>query len=219
MKSIVQEMVELLKKVDDVEQAATMLVERAYDKGYEIGKGMGLLKRSIETDQQKRDRVVKRAKEFVEGVIYDLYDGDRYDYYNVLRLSGPMSIKFHVNDKKKVVTALLFHKHLNGTPPRYKGFAKCAPNDCFNEYIGKAIALHRALGLGVPQEYLDVPNPTEIRVGDVVSLVNSLGLPYVRSIREFDDDGTVRYVCGGYDHIQQVETGKIIDDSESEPNV
>src|SRR5690606_31968390 len=49
-----------------------------------------------------------------------------------------------------------------------KGIAKCAPGDCFNVHIGKAIALRRALGLKVPSDYLNAPQPTEVRVGDVV---------------------------------------------------
>ena len=202
MKSIVQEMVEQLKKVKDVEQAATMLVEKAYDKGFDNGVSHAKLGLVAETDQQKRDRIVKQAKEFVEEVETQ-YSGLRFKYV--------------INREKRTVVALVYGK-VTGNLIK-KGIAKCAPDDCFNAYIGKFIAVKRVLTEEVPQEYLDVPNPTEIRVGNVVSLVNSLGLPYVRSIREFDDDGTVRYVCGGYDHIQQVETGKIIDDSESEPNV
>ena len=51
-----------------------------------------------------------------------------------------------------------------------RGIAKAAPDDCFNVHIGKAIALHRALGLEVPDEYLNAPQPTEVRVGDAVRL-------------------------------------------------
>ena len=215
MKSLMQEMVELLKMVESAEVAAERLIERAYDKGFDNGVSHAKLGLVAETDQQKRDRIVKQAKEFVEEVTNEIYEGRNWTNYVD---NGHMRTEFIVNKDKRTVVALLFYKYYSDGV-RYKGIAKCAHNDCFNEHIGKAIALHRALGLDVPQEYLDVPNPTEVRVGNVVGLVDSLGLPYVRSIREFDDDGTVRYVCGGYDHIQQVETGKIIDDSESEPNV
>ncbi|MBJ6364178.1 hypothetical protein ACFOQM_23440 [Paenibacillus sp. GCM10012307] len=50
-----------------------------------------------------------------------------------------------------------------------KGIAKAAPGDVFNEHIGKAIALHRALGLPVPSEYLNAPEPEGFRVDDVVT--------------------------------------------------
>ncbi len=52
---------------------------------------------------------------------------------------------------------------------RDRGIAKATPDDCFNIHIGKAIALRRALGLAVPDEYLNAPQPTEVRVGDFVS--------------------------------------------------
>src|SRR5699024_11680223 len=49
-----------------------------------------------------------------------------------------------------------------------RGIAKCDPSDCFNVHIGKAIALRRALEVEVPDEYLNTPQPTEVRVGDIV---------------------------------------------------
>lgn len=73
---------------------------------------------------------------------------------------------FVVNGEKKTVVALIIEIE-NGRPCR-KGIAKCAPNDVFNASIGRAIALRRALGLEVPVEYLTVPSPTEVRVGDIV---------------------------------------------------
>ncbi|MCA0117385.1 hypothetical protein LCD32_00040, partial [Bacillus sp. RSS_NA_20] len=62
---------------------------------------------------------------------------------------------------------------------RERGISKCAPNDCFNAHIGKAIALRRALGLEVPSEYLNVPQPTDVRVGDVVNYRNAYVLEVV----------------------------------------
>jgi hypothetical protein len=64
------------------------------------------------------------------------------------------------------VVALL--KFLNGSKVLSRGIAKCHPDDCFNAHIGRAIALRRALGLEVPDEYLNAPQPTEVRAGDVV---------------------------------------------------
>ena len=49
-----------------------------------------------------------------------------------------------------------------------RGIAKCSPDDCFNVHIGKAIALRRALGEDVPHEYINAPQPTEVRVGDII---------------------------------------------------
>ncbi|MFP3830651.1 hypothetical protein, partial [Pseudomonas sp. SIMBA_021] len=67
---------------------------------------------------------------------------------------------------ERKVTALV--RRLNDKTPRHVGRAKAAPDDCFNVHIGKAIALRRALGLAVPDEYLNAPQPTEVRVGDIV---------------------------------------------------
>lgn len=74
-------------------------------------------------------------------------------------------VKFVVNRAKRTVVAVIHCKYDDHTT---RGIAKCAPDDVFNSHIGRAIALHRALGLPVPDAYLHVPQPTEPRVGDVV---------------------------------------------------
>ncbi|MDR9852930.1 hypothetical protein RJP21_04855 [Paenibacillus sp. VCA1] len=84
-------------------------------------------------------------------------------------------VEFHVNRDKRTVVALV-HK-LNGFSnvpyprkaggPHAKGIAKCAPGDVFHADLGKAIALRKALGLTIPTEYTDAPQPDEPRVGMV----------------------------------------------------
>lgn len=76
------------------------------------------------------------------------------------------TVDFVVNSEKRTVVALV--KGRNTLELFEKGIAKCAPNDVFNAHIGKAIALRRALGLDVPAEYLNAPQPEKARVGDVV---------------------------------------------------
>src|SRR5690606_7062031 len=115
------------------------------------------------------------------------------------------SAEFIVNEDKRTIVALLRGKH--SSKVRAKGTAKCAPGDCFNVHIGKAIALRRALGLEVPTEYLNAPQPTEVRVGDVVDYEG-----YRVTVRPADrlyryDEGFC--AIGSY----VAETGKIIDDS------
>lgn len=80
---------------------------------------------------------------------------------------GHVDIRFEVNREKKTVVALAGLRYCGGHVVA-RGIAKCAPNDCFNVYIGMAIALRRALGLDIPSEYVNAPQPTEVRVGDVV---------------------------------------------------
>lgn len=107
--------------------------------------------------QRRRDEIVEQAKRDVEYWEYEMPMRYRYNYVN-----------FVVNKEKRTVVALL--KVLAGSKTAKRGIAKCAPNDCFNSHIGKAIALRRALGLPVPDEYLNAPQPTEVRVGDVVEM-------------------------------------------------
>jgi hypothetical protein len=81
------------------------------------------------------------------------------------------SVKFGVNREKRTVVAII-RCTCDGKVTR--GIAKCAPDDVFNAHIGRAIALHRALGLPVPDAYYHVPQPTEPRVGDVIHFTASL---------------------------------------------
>ena len=57
------------------------------------------------------------------------------------------SVEFIVNRKNRKVTALIRDEdgHVYA-----KGIAKCSPDDCFHAHIGRAIALRRALGVGLP---------------------------------------------------------------------
>lgn len=68
-------------------------------------------------------------------------------------------VEFIVNRKNRKVTALI--RDSDGRVFA-KGVAKCAPDDCFNSHIGRAIALRRALGLGVPFYFLNTPHPTHV---------------------------------------------------------
>lgn len=129
---------------------------------------------SIKSTQQIRDEIVERAKADVKALsvsmvrnvpvlhggtaVFNLKHGDNAPTF-------PDIVKFKVDRGKRTVVALIYTS--TGTLWA-RGIAKCAPNAVFNAHIGRAIALRRALGLEVPTEYLNAPNPTEIRVGDVV---------------------------------------------------
>lgn len=114
--------------------------------------------------QRRRDEIVEQAKRDIEGLKGD--DG----YYGVRLSIHRLKCKadFIVNKEKRTVVVLL--RGFSTGEVIDRGIAKCAPNDCFNSHIGKAIALRRALGLPVPDEYLNAPQPTEVRVGDVVEM-------------------------------------------------
>ncbi|MGM0837732.1 MAG: hypothetical protein ACQEV7_16375 [Bacillota bacterium] len=124
------------------------------------------------TPQDIRDSTIEQAKRDVAELITRNYsdidpmvwldsDGGWFDITD--------RVEFVVNTEKRTVVALVIQIGDNRVIRR--GIAKCAPSDCFSASIGKAISLRRALGLEVPSEYLTAPQPTELRVGDVVEVV------------------------------------------------
>lgn len=123
---------------------------------------------SPKTAQQLRDEIVERAKADVKALSTKIYGDWRGSYVPAHVKCGPLTVDFVVNRDKRKVTSIIRLKYFPDTV-EIVGRAKCAPNDVFNAHIGRAISLRRALGLEVPAEYLSVPNPTEVRVGDVVA--------------------------------------------------
>jgi len=75
------------------------------------------------------------------------------------------NVEFVVNEGKRTIVALM--RSIESPKIYARGIAKCNPNDVFNEHIGKAIALGRALGLDV-SEFEQAVQPTEFAVGQVV---------------------------------------------------
>lgn len=90
---------------------------------------------------QQRAEIIAKAKKFVEKY------GKQYG--------------FHKQDNLYVA----IHKTRDGIK---NGYACCNPLDVFNEHIGKAIALGRALGLDV-SEFVQAVQPNEVVVGHKVS--------------------------------------------------
>ena len=110
------------------------------------------------TANELRAEVIQRAKEFVE----------KYKYATVKRGRCWYAVgsSFVVNSEKRTITALI--KGLTIIQLRFEGIAKCSPDDVFNEHIGKAIALGRALGKDV-SEFESAPQPTEPVIGHKLS--------------------------------------------------
>ncbi|MGG0793156.1 hypothetical protein ABE137_03890 [Brevibacillus laterosporus] len=184
--------------------------------------------------RKTRDNTVERAKADLVELRSDMSNvrnprlRGRDDIYLLKGRLG-MIAEFIVNKEKRAVVCLLRGAV---TPERIyaRSIAKCSPDDCFNVHIGKAIALRRALGLDVPADYLNAPQPTEVRVGDVVIIVgkqsfhhyydvgdighvkdisNSVGSLKVYSKRTADAD---RSKDGYYQHVSVTDV-EIIDDS------
>lgn len=115
----------------------------------------------------KSPRVITARKKVIEDAKSDLEnlkDSTMCDGYEVG--SYATVPEYHINRKKRVVTVLL--KGYRSGRIYAKGIAKCDPRDTFNEHIGKAIALYRALSKKVPTKYLTVENPVEPEIGDII---------------------------------------------------
>ncbi|MGB9945300.1 hypothetical protein ACO0DA_20160 [Bacillus subtilis] len=199
---------ELLAHGDAVMEA---IKKRTFQEGFQAAKQVQrkLAKMNAEKSAQaRRDEIVEQAKADVE---------ELSNYGNEVRYKPDMwsfamcDVEFVVNRDKRTVVALL-----RGVRTRYvfaRGIAKAAPSDCFNVHIGKAIALRRALGSAVPDEYLNAPQPTEVRVGDVVEF-QSVYKAVERALVVSDDESTGegKIALGS----AYADIAKIIDDSREE---
>ncbi|MDQ9094256.1 MULTISPECIES: hypothetical protein [Bacillus] len=174
-------------EVENVEQRYDIAVETArdaieelrlaaYAKGYEDARRELMAQAPVEkTAQERRDEIVEQAKADVE----------RLRMIN--RMLQTFDITFDINRESRTVEAVA--KKPNSRTAFY-GTAICAPDDCFNIHIGEAIALHRALGLEVPDEYLNAPQPTEVRVGDVVECGSLKDVRHVKVVADGEYIGT-----------------------------
>lgn len=162
----------------------------------------------IVSPQQQRDAIVEQAKKDVTELARDFFGVKKYQVGMYM-----CDVDFVVNMKKRTVVALMAHR-VKGESDRNimsRGIAKCAPTDCFNAHVGKAIALRRALGLEVPAEYLNAPQPTEVRVGDIVQSISKVPIKY-RVVKKPDlliksDECALTSIAA--------KNGKIIDDTRS----
>ncbi|MCK1989443.1 hypothetical protein MPH48_15210 [Lysinibacillus fusiformis] len=117
------------------------------------------------TQNQQRAAIIEKAKKFVEKV------SSRQSCWTVNEMGNETYRQrctvneFIINSEKRTVVVLV--KGEDSGKIFEKGIAKCNPNDVFNEHIGKAIALGRALGLDV-SEFEQAVQPTEFAVGQVV---------------------------------------------------
>jgi len=144
----------------------------------------------VKTDQQIRDEIVARAKADLENVKtpWNISDNPQPLVYSYG--SRVVDAEFIVNREKRTVVAILRWRY-NGVV-QSKGIAKAAPGEVFNVHLGKIIALYRALGLDVPAEYMNVPAPTEVRVGDVIKYEG--------------DNRVVTVISGGADYYSNGDT-------------
>lgn len=197
---------ELMAHGDAVMEA---IKKRMFQEGFRSAKQAQRKLAKINTEksaQARRDEIVEQSKADVEKL--SNY-GDGVRYVTGTGSVATCKVEFVVNSDKRAVVALL--KGLRTGKVYAKGIAKAAPDDCFNVHIGKAIALRRALGLKVPDEYLNAPQPTEVRVGDVVRSTVDKSKEYVIAKGE-------KAWCDGMAGLSSMAAkyGRIINDSREE---
>ncbi|WP_440132577.1 hypothetical protein [Bacillus subtilis] len=158
------------------------------------------------TAQARRDEIVEQAKADVEK-LSNYGAGVRYE--TDVFTKATCNVEFVANRDKRTVVALV--KGVRTGNVYAKGIAKAAPSDCFNVHIGKAIALRRALGLAVPDEYLNAPQPTEVRVGDVIKYGESGSVATVVSMESDANIPTETYLTTA-----EAYPNRIINDSREE---
>ena len=115
-----------------------------------------------------RKAVIDDAKRFVDSNVAEI-NQNTYIFLNEPFSCEKTPVKFVVNQQKQTVVALL--KGVTTGMIRGKGIAKCNPDDVFNEDIGKAIALGRALGKDV-SKFEDAVQPDTVVVDMVVKSTN-----------------------------------------------
>lgn len=121
------------------------------------------------TPNEQRKAIIDEAKAFVENAQkrdYRVRSTPAITSFQKSVFFGQTDeLVFHVNAEKRTVVAII--RTISGKHLVHKGIAKCAPDDVFNEHIGKAIALGRALGLDV-ERFEKAVQPSEVVVGMVV---------------------------------------------------
>lgn len=231
----------------DLDELTEHMTEAIYEirrKAYYDGYGQGKFDEAMaqtegfrrieeKTPQERRDEIVERAKKDIQSLRESHPSQDRLIYRvnydsllpeikrrNLARLPGACDAEYIENVEKRTVVALL--KGINTGTLYARGIAKCAPSDCFNVHIGKAIALRRALGLDVPDEYLFAPQPTDVRVGDVLDWHTSPGESFKIIKRHSDGehydfaDIETGAVFRNVQYRKLLDVAKITDDSREE---
>lgn len=159
-----------------------------------------------------RDEIVEMAKSDIADLADKMVRTRRNHEGNFAFRQQKTTVDYVVNKEKRTVVALV--KRLVSRDLLEKGIAKCDPSDCFNAHIGRAIALRRALGLDVPDEYLMIPQPEEVREGDEIrsKYAGGSGRTYTMQVESIGKE-EVKYVGGSFDYVDVLPSAEIIDDS------
>lgn len=142
----------------------------------------------IKSKNQQRAELIQRAGEFVKNAGKESRGRTTYIHGGYRCIA-----EFIVNSKKRTVVCLLRGAGTNTL--RFRGIARGIPGDVFNEWIGKAIALARALEIEIPEEFLEAVQPDEIVKGQQIEYLDGSLRSCTRVIEKIYDD-RIRYQCG-----------------------
>lgn len=160
----------------------------------------------IKSPNQQRKELNQQAREFVENHLNAEGLVINHDYYE-----NPTISFFRKGNKTTCVIT-----PQNTMLDRFVGRSFCSKGDVFNEWIGKAIALARALEIDIPQEFIDAVQPTEYVKGQVIRY-HHFTHPQKGKTREIESVGIDKldFVCGSFYPFVGVSTvkPKIIDDT------
>ncbi|UYZ12162.1 hypothetical protein A6764_15150 [Brevibacillus sp. WF146] len=227
---------------DDVAQAVADAVKRELTKSQRLSSADLFVKAAEslanepapkpKSPQQLRDEVVERAKrdvaELERSWIASWQSAKGVSFWPKACAEKGLTpvhyVEYVVNREKRTVVALV--RRIRGNEVDYRGIAKCAPGGVFNSHIGRAIALRRALGLPVPTDYVNTPQPTEVRVGDVVETVIGVYTGTRGTVDAIKPSGFVSADRGltfidekGSSQWRFIDRVKVIDDSREETEV
>jgi hypothetical protein len=163
-----------------------------------VGRKLPLAAPTPIDSRSERQKVIDKAKQAITEL------KNEQGHY-IAAKSAACEAEFHVNIAKGAVVVLL--KGFRTKIIRSKGIAKCDPTvDAFNVHIGKAIALYRALGKTVPEEFLNAPQPKNAEVGDFIEYSGKV-YKVINNSKE--------HVAGKTAHISSLaaKNGRVVNDS------
>lgn len=152
------------------------------------------LEAQVLTNNQKRKAIIEKAKKFVEehseGFAFD-FDDNATCAARLVKLEDEVGYEAQI------------------------GYSKCHPHEVFNEHIGKAIALGRALGLDV-SEFEQAAQPDEFAECQVVIYQSPWSGKNVRTITKIED-GEAHTKEGGFFYKERVKADfiKITNDTDA----
>lgn len=207
----VKQLVENLKKlVEEANLAIKELKDFQHDIQFEI--------QSESNEEQvpnARQQIVNEAKAFVEKYQTVKKDDEPNKIGNATARSHYYETAF-VRKGNKIVALiypLAFGESRMSNNPKHIGKAICQEGDTFNQHIGEAIALGRALDINV-DKFINAVQPTEFAVGQVIHADLSYGYSQTEVITSIQ--GGQAYVDkGGFHWLTRVEQDnfKILDDT------